>query len=185
MVMNRQKLLLAVLGVLLVIVAFVNYRYFFGGKTPVKTEASPPPKRGGKAAVAAKKEKGVIAEPTTTTPKVRFEPIPVDASLLEGKLASGEWGREPFLTPAELQPPPEEVKPPEPEVPLTVNSILVSKDQKVAVINGSLYSVGELVTGTGHRVVDIKNGSVLLEKEGITRQVPMRQSTIEIKSREK
>lgn len=182
--MNRQKILLGVLGVLLVIVAFVNYRYFFGGKTPVRTETSPPPRRGGKAPAATQKEKGVKAEPVFTS-AVKFKPIPVDASLLEDRLARGEWGREPFLTPEELLPPPEETKPPEPEIPITVNSILISKDQKVAIINGSLYSIGELVTGTGHRVIDIKEGSVLLEKEGITRQVPMRQATIEIKSREK
>lgn len=178
-------------AVLFVIAVIVNYRKLTGGP-PVKKEVAAPPARervGGKRAAAPtkKEEKGTPEAPVVTLAK--FEPIPLDTSSLESQLNKGQWGREPFLTPEELQPSKKEEKPPEVEGPLpTVSSILIDNDgRKAAIINGEWYGEGAVILGTEYRVTTITPQGVLLEKADKQRMKQLRLNPVEgkIRSREK
>lgn len=182
--MDRTQLLLVILFVSLVIAGVVNFHYFTKRKPRHREVSAPILQRGGGVTVPEKKE----ATEAPLAALVKFEPIPVDTSLLKSQRASGQWGREPFLTPEELRPvaPVAKETAPKEEVPLpTVSSILISEDQRVATINGRLYSVGELITGTGDRVIAITNEGVLLERTGVKHLLQLRQSPVQVKSREK
>lgn len=175
-------------AVLFVIAAIVNYRNLTGGP-PVKKEVAAPARErvgGSRAATRTKEEKGTPEAPVVTL--VKFEPIPLDTSSLESQLDKGQWGREPFLTPEEVQPKKEE-KPPEVEGPLpTVSSILIDNDgRKAAIINGEWYSEGAAILGTEYRVTTITPQGVLLEKADKQRMKQLRLNPVEgkIRSREK
>lgn len=192
---KRRKLLIVVLAFLFIVMAYRNYNLLFKGAPPVVREATAPTtKKGGTATAREGKEKvmAVAPTPSPTAIPIKFEPIDVDPYLLEGQLISGQWGREPFLTPEELRPVvPVEEKPPEEEEPLpVVKSILVGGGKKVAIINGEWYNVGDLIMGTNYRVADITVDGVMLEKVGQQklRQVVKPNPTegrIKIRSREK
>ncbi len=188
--MDRNKLLIGILAVLFLIAGYVNYNFFFKSAPPKKTVVPPPEGvKKGSAPKPVPAARGVQPIPAAETPLVslvKFEPIPVDDSSLKDQLKKGLWGREPFLTPEELRPPePEEKKVERIDIPVTVNSILISEGQRVAIVNGELRSVGEFVGTTGERVAAITKDGVLLEKAGLKRMVPMGSNTIEVKSREK
>ncbi len=186
---------MGVVAVLFVIMVIINYRNLKGVPQVQKEVAAPAreaPARervgGSKAATRTKEEKGTPEAPVATLAK--FEPIPLDTSSLESQLDKGQWGREPFLTPEELQPLViKEEKPPEVEVPLpTVSSILINGDgRKAAIINGEWYSEGASILGTEYRVTTITPQGVLLEKADKQRMKQLRPNPVEgkIRSREK
>lgn len=188
--MDRQrKILVGVLAVLFIIAVIVNYRNLKGGPPVKKEVAAPAIERGGgsRATTRTKEEKGTPEAPVVTLAK--FEPIPLDTSSLESQLDKGQWGREPFLTPEELQPVVKEEKPPEVEGPLpTVSSILIDNDgRKAAIINGEWYSEGAAILGTEYSVTTITPQGVLLERADKQRMKQLRPNPVEgkIKSREK
>jgi hypothetical protein len=185
--MNRN-VLLGILGVLIVIAVIVNLRNL-RSPAPKPKEASP----------AMFQRSGAVPAPSAAVPAVggaeekaqvtlvKFDPVSVDTTLLKRQLAAGQWGREPFLTAEELQPvaPVVQERAPEIKVTITVNSILVSGDERVAVINGNLYGVGEFVAETGDRISDITREGVLVERDGVKRLIPIRQSSVQVRSRER
>jgi len=188
---KQRKLLVGAVAVLFVVAVIVNYRNLTGG-SPVKKDVAAPAVRervgGSRAATRTKEEKKTPEAPVVTLAK--FEPIPLDTSSLESQLDKGQWGREPFLTPEELQPMViKEEKPPEVEGPLpTVSSILIDNDgRKAAIINGEWYSEGAMILGTEYSVTTITPQGVLLEKADKQRMKQLRLNPVEgkIRSREK
>ncbi|MFN3466082.1 MAG: hypothetical protein ACK4WF_00065 [Candidatus Brocadiales bacterium] len=192
---RRRKLLIGVLAFLFIVAVYRNYNLLFKGTPPVKTKATAPTAgKGDRAAAPARDLKERVAAavaPSATGIAVKFEPIDVDPYFLEGQLASGQWGREPFLTPEELRPVMlvEEAPPEEEETLPDVRSVLVSGGKKVAIINGEWYGVGDLVMGTKYRVADITVDGVMLEKAGQQKLKQVKPnpagSKIRIRSREK
>ncbi len=187
---KRTYVLLGALFLLLIIAGIVNYRYFRTGSVQRQTATMPllQPQQKDPAKPASTKKEGDTGMP----PPIKFEPIQVDTTWLERRLATGQWGREPFLTVGELKPPPIQEKPTveekpktlEPEVPLTLTSILISEGQRVAIINDTLYSIGELVKETGERVSAITAEGVWLDKAGSGRLIQLKQKLLEVKSKE-
>lgn len=189
--MDRRILLGAILFILLIVAGIVNYRYFKGAPTVKREAYAPLFHKGSGATNPAPHEKGGYGDPLDTlalnqsgSGPVKFEPVPVDTTLLEGQLASSQWGREPFLTLEELRPPTPAAKE-EVEAAVTVNSVLLSEAQGVTIINGRTCCMGELVTETGERVSGITKDGVLLEKAGLKRLIPLRQSKVQVTSRER
>lgn len=178
------------LGVLIPVAAYINIRNLRKPAQPRTIPAAQSPIRPTAPAPQAAPAGAPVEAPKAEA--VRFIPIPVDTSRLKRGLAAQTWGREPLLTPQEIRnirtavqpavveaPPPvglEEV--PAVEIPLIVNSILLSGEQRVAVINDKLYTVGELVP-TGERIIAITRDEVFLERDGTQRLIRLHQGTVE------
>ncbi|HHT9120834.1 MAG TPA: hypothetical protein ACFYD3_09890 [Candidatus Hypogeohydataceae bacterium YC41] len=187
--MDRRIILLVVLFILMILAGIVNYHYFIRRKHPEKRDIpvlfSQKDSRGTLQRIPPAPE---AKESPIVTP-VKFEPMPVDASLLKERLASGSWGREPFLTAEELQqkaPLAEQPTPKEEATLPTVSSILIRKggnEPSVAIINGESYIVGQKVKG--YTVVDITSDGVLLERDGKHHKIQLRQGLVRVQSREK
>ncbi|MGR3309395.1 MAG: hypothetical protein ACUZ77_01335 [Candidatus Brocadiales bacterium] len=99
------------------------------------------------------------------------------------------WGRNPFLTPAEIKQIQasknsfleRESKPVRPLPQYVVTSVIISGAQKVAVIGGKIVSLGDSI---GREVVKgITTEGVELAMEGNLRTVKLRQGRTEIKTR--
>lgn len=65
-----------------------------------------------------------------------------------------------------------------PEVALTLNSILISSQRRVAVINGQALRQGETIKGSAFRVVSIKNNSVTVQSNNTTRVLSLVDSKV-------
>lgn len=197
--MNRRTIILiAILAVLIPIAIYMNLRAFRSPR-PVgprvipapKTTVVPPPSPAEEAA-----PEGVA----TVEPEGRpFVPVVVDRARFSRLVASGKWGREPFLTAEEVQrmsqrvvEAPVEAKEKKEAAPVarptpTVSSVLLSDEEKVAIINGEFYTVGDIIPATGERVVAITPDGVLLEAADDRRliTITLEQSKIRLKTRER
>lgn len=185
--MNRRTIImLAVLAVLVPVAIYMNVKTF-RGRGPAGQRVVPGAQRGfvppPAPAVEVQKE---VAERKARP----FQPIPVNTASFNRLVATGKWGRNPFLTPEEIRRPrkglaegPAGERAPTHMPELTVSSILISDGEKVAVINGKFYTVGDMVAASGEEVVAIKPDGVLLERAGSQRLISIRQSEIPLKTR--
>lgn len=192
--MNRRTIILiAVLAVLLPIAIYMNLRAFRSPR-PTGPRIIPGPKTGVVPPAPPVEEAAPEARPAE--PEGRpFLPVPVDRSRFSRLVASGKWGREPFLTADEVRRMRRGVVE-EPEVraveeapaalpALIVSSILISDEEKVAIINGEFYTVGDMIPATGESVAAITPDGVLLEVAGSQRLITLEQSKIRLKTRER
>ncbi len=118
----------------------------------------------------------------------KFQSVARDTVGFKRLVASGSWGRNPFLTPEEIRKPPVkatgasgrtmERAPPS----LTVTSVLISGGEGVAVINGEFYVVGDTIKGTRIRIVSITTDGVIIETSGIKELIPLAQSGVRVES---
>lgn len=190
--MNRRTLImLIILGLMLPFSAYRIYSTFFKGRGASRTRTISAPQTTAYAPPPATREEtqgevaGAEARP--------FQAIPVKAASFNQLVASGRWGRNPFLTADEirnLSKRPEKRATviagiPRAQPDLRVTSILISGDEGIAVINGEFYTVGDVIPATGDRIVAIMPDQVLVEVGGIQKQIPLRQSRIPLKSRER
>ncbi len=65
-----------------------------------------------------------------------------------------------------------------PTVVLNLNSVLISSQRKVAVINGQALRQGEEIKGSGFRVVSIKKNSVTVQSHNTTRLLSLVDSKV-------
>ena len=63
-------------------------------------------------------------------------------------------------------------------VALNLNSVLISSQRKVAVINGQALRQGEEIKGSGFRVVSIKKNSVTVQSHNTTRLLSLVDSKV-------
>lgn len=186
----------AILAVLIPMAIYANLRAFRGAR-PTGPRIIPPPRTSivpvPPLAPVAEEE---ARERTTEREAVPFNlTVPVNAARFKRLVASGKWGRNPFLTTEEIlksrrgviKGPKAVIAKERPAyVPeLTVSSVLISDEERVAVINGEFYAVGNLIPATGERVTAITPEGVLLEGERGQRQVSLEQSKIPLKSRDR
>ncbi len=183
---QRIIILLAILGLLL---SFALYRVFYnsiwgGSSRPASTTRyrAPAPAASPVPASSAGEEAGKKARP--------FHPVKVNTASFKRLVASGEWGRNPFLTLDELYQPKgkkvtkksvaKEMSPQD----LHLSSILMSGKDGVAVINGEFYLVGDVLPMTGETSAAITNDGVVLEGAKGRKLLSIAQSDIPLTSRE-
>jgi MSHA biogenesis protein MshK len=65
-----------------------------------------------------------------------------------------------------------------PEVVLNLNSILISSQRRVAVINGQALRQGDTIKGSAFHVVSIKNNSVTVQSNNTTRVLSLVDSKV-------
>lgn len=125
-------------------------------------------------------------KPTTTTRRIDRNPEKPIEKAKKFYLPEG-WGRNPFLTPAEIKQIQasknssfeKESEPVRPLPEYVVTSILISGAQKVAVIDGKIVSPGDTI---GKEIVkEISPDGVELAMEGNLRMIKLRQSRVKIK----
>ncbi len=187
--MNRRTIiLLAILGLMFPVAIYRVYSSIWGGSSrPASTTRHRAPARAAlpvpvPSAGNEGEEAGAKARP--------FHPVKVDTASFKRLVASGEWGRNPFLTLDELYQPKDkkmakkivtkELAPQD----LTLSSILMSGEDGVAVINGEFYMVGDVLPMTGETVAAITNDGVVLDGPKGRRLLPIEQSDIPLTSRE-
>lgn len=183
---QRIIILLAILGLLL---SFALYRVLYssiwgGSRRPATTTRyrAPAPAASPVPASSAGKEAGEKARP--------FHPVRVDTASFKRLVASGEWGRNPFLTLDELYQPKQKkatkeivTKELSPQN-LHLSSILMSGKDGVAVINGEFYMMGDVLPMTGETIAAITNDGVVLEGAKGRKLLAIAQSDIPLTSRE-
>ena len=184
---RRNIIMVAALGALLPVAIYMNIKNLGGGR-PSKSRVvpaprgeftPPPPAVGGETPVAESEREARL-----------FQPIPVNTAKFKQLVASGAWGRDPFLTAGEIQGMTgKEVVDVEQRVlapvELTVSSVLISGQQAVAIINNDIYTVGDFIADTGEVVLGINREGVLLEGPQGQRLIQLKQSKIPLKSVEK
>jgi MSHA biogenesis protein MshK len=65
-----------------------------------------------------------------------------------------------------------------PIVALNLNSVLISNQRRVAVINGQALRQGEEIKGSGFRVVSIKTNSVIVQSNNARRELSLVDSKV-------
>jgi MSHA biogenesis protein MshK len=65
-----------------------------------------------------------------------------------------------------------------PIVALNLNSVLISNQRRVAVINGQALRQGEEIKGSGFRVISIKTNSVTVQSANATRVLTLVDSKV-------
>jgi len=184
---RRNIIMVAALGTLLPVAIYMNIKNLGGGRpsksrvipAPPGAFTPPPPVVGGAAPVAESEREARL-----------FQPIPVNTAKFRQLVASGAWGRDPFLTAGEIRgmtgievvETEQRVLAP---VELTVSSVLISGQQAVAIINNDIYTVGDFIADTGDVVLGINREGVLLEGPQGQRLIQLKQSKIPLKSVEK
>lgn len=185
---RRMKIMLIALIVLLPFSLYRVYTTIWGKSRPRSASVIRQPSRTIAPSPAAKKK--AAAKEEIGGEAKEFQPIPVNTITFREQLASGGWGRNPFLTPGEIRSPKKALtKAPtvarRTAIPLTVTSVLVSADGSVAVINGEFYTVGDAVPGTGKRIAAITPDEVVIGGADERQELlPLAQSKIRLESRE-
>ncbi|MCP4365278.1 MAG: hypothetical protein GY800_08270 [Planctomycetes bacterium] len=188
--MNRRTIiLLAVLGLLFPIAIYRVYSSIWGGSSrPASTTSyrAPAPVTLPVPADSAEEEgeeAGKKARP--------FHPVKVDTASFKRLVASGEWGRNPFLTLDELYQPKQKKKATKKTVTkelapqdLILSSILMSGKDGVALINGEFYMVGDVLPTTKETIAAITKDGVVLEGAKGRKLLSIAQSDIPLTSRE-
>ncbi len=181
-------IMLVILGLMVPFSAYRIYSTFFKGRGAPRTRIIPVPQTRADAPAPPTME-----EEVSVTEARPFQPMPVKSAGFNRLVAAGKWGRNPFLTADEIRSLSRRPKKratvtagiPRVLPDLSVTSILISGDEGIAVINGEFYTVGDVIPATGDRVVAIMPDQVLVEVGGIQKQIPLRQSRIPLKSRER
>lgn len=173
-----KRTVLIILIVALIGIGIYNFYHFTGRRKPWSAPTLPEPK--------LKTTTRRIDE----NPKKPIQGVPSKATSQNLLLTLPEgWGRNPFLTPAEIEqirvaknPSPEkEPKPVRPLPDYVVTSILISGSQKVAVIDGKIVSPGDSI---GREIVkEISTEGVVLAMDGNLRMIKLRQGRVKIKVR--
>jgi hypothetical protein len=187
--MNRRTIiLLVILGLMLPFAIYRVYSSIWGGsRRPASTTRyrAPAPAASPVPAPSAGKE----GKETATVARP-FHPVKVNTASFKRLVASGEWGRNPFLTLDELYQPKQkkvtkeivtkELSPQD----LNLSSILMSGKDGVAVINGEFYMVGDVLPMTGETIAAITNDGVVLEGAKGRKLLAIAQSDIPLTSTE-
>jgi hypothetical protein len=170
--MDRRTVLLIILTVVLIATGMYNFYYFSGRHKPRPAAAA----HGSRLATTTKRINR-SSEESIQKVSLKTNPQNLYSTLPEG------WGRNPFLTPAEIN----QIrasKNPFPVRPLpeyVVTSILISGSQKVAVIDGKIVGLGDPI---GRETVnEISTEGVKLVMEGNLRTIKLRQGRTEIRTR--
>lgn len=180
--------MLIALGVLIPVAIYMNVRNLRGGGAP-RSRVIPAPQGAVTPPPPAAAGETTAGRPA---PEARlFHPIEVNAASFKQLVASGAWGRDPFLTAGEIRGVPgEKVVVPEllgpavlPE--LTLSSVLISGEQAVAIINNDIYTVGDFIADTGEVILSINRDGVLVEGPQGQRLIQLKQSGVPLKSVEK
>ena len=172
--MVRGKIIAIAVGLL---VLGIGLRLWLGWRSAPKVErGAPPPAAVARAAPAVRQgASGAPALPRSAMP---------EASAALETMASGPWGRNPFLTPPEeaaltRQPASADASPD--FAPREVKAILVSEGRRFAMINGHMVAEGDYIGG--ERVLEIRPRAVVLGRGTRTRTVEMRFPGTPIRSR--
>jgi hypothetical protein len=124
--------------------------------------------------------------PYSTPTEARADTTPAPRKIEPPHVAAvtGSWGRNPFLTPEEIDflrnPRKYDVEPEPPAVRLS--TILTVNGKRTAAINGHYLSVGDLLGS--ERIVKITAYSLILERQnGKTREVKLHEPIVEVRRR--
>ncbi|MFQ5956509.1 MAG: hypothetical protein ACE5KK_01915 [Candidatus Brocadiales bacterium] len=193
--MTRNPIMLsAILVVLRPLGIYKNLKNFRGGGERVSSTAPMrrPPNMPPPAAEAPAKTEGRGSRP--------FQPVEVNKNSFKQLVASGKWGRNPFLTKAEIRRSRRVVSeeptvvtpdvtteegPPEYIPELNISSVLISDEEKVAVIDGEFYAEGDLIPATGELVMAITPDGVILEGVSGQRLLSLSQSSVRLGIKER
>ncbi|MFH1007986.1 MAG: hypothetical protein V1800_10880 [Candidatus Latescibacterota bacterium] len=168
--MLKNKILPVVLAGLLLTVAVYNWRFFSGS--------------------SSQKKKPAVQTAQNLSPGRVQEEREQDLPLGEGRDSSEDypersrergWGRNPFLTPEETAPPQERMVEtpsglPEKLSDLEVNTILVGGSRSIAIMGGHTIAVGDWIGE--EQVLEINPDHVVLGKNGGSRAIRLRESTV-------
>lgn len=187
---RRNIIMIAVLAALLPVAVYMNIKNLRSGR-PSRSRVIPAPQAAFTPPPAVEGE-APVGEPGREARL--FQPVPVNTAQFKKLVASGQWGRDPFLTPGEIRGMAgAEVTEAELRRPaaltdlteLTLSSVLISGKQAVAIINDDIYTVGDFIADTGEVVLGISREGVLVEGPAGQRLIQLKQSNIPLKSVEK
>jgi len=170
--MVRGKIIAIAVGLL---VLGIGLRLWLGSRS------APPAERVSRP--AAPLAAPAVRQGASGAPALPRSAMPEASAALE-TMASGPWGRNPFLTPPEeaaltRQPASADASPD--FAPREVKAILVSEGRRFAMINGHMVAEGDYIGG--ERVLEIRPRAVVLGRGTRTRTVEMRFPGTPIRSR--
>ena len=165
--MDTKKENLILIGIVIFVVTVLAFIYLQPMQPASSIKAAAPVKlRGIKVAPEGKPQPGL-----------QEKRVAAAADILS------RWGRDPFeyrwADEGAPEPAARERRAPAKE-PLSVSLIIISDTDRTATINGRLYKEGDTVRG--NRIVAIKQNSVVLKKNNERSVLPLRKSTVNIRS---
>ncbi len=175
----KQKLLIAFLAIILILVGAYNW-IFFSQRHKVKTGGEEPgafiedtmPSDNRASLNGSREGDSKIVTSKTGLPEQRKK---------ISKIMNKKWGRNPFVSQAEVksllaienkkkqEELPERKEAIKDLLPVTVSAILIGKDRKVAVVNHKIVTEGDWLEG--EKIVRIKREEVVLGRMGKYRTI--------------